>query len=79
MSAREVTATGQAAAQTAGTAVAPTMTFGHALGAVLVQAMNDDPRVSMQLKGQDTAAPSGSVTALSFMGRSGKTPLIDTV
>ena len=41
--------------------------------------MNDDPRVSMQLKGQDTAAPSGSVTALSFMGRSGKTPLIATV
>jgi putative two-component system response regulator len=41
--------------------------------------LNDDPRVSMQLKGQDTAAPSGSVTALSFMGRSGKTPVIATV
>ena len=37
----KATVTGQAAE----VGLAPTMTFGHALGAVLVQAMNDDPKV----------------------------------
>jgi len=41
MTAKEATVTGQ----TAENGVAPTMSFGHAMGAALVQAMNEDPRV----------------------------------